>query len=80
MTRDQGPDSTCGRSLSDCLKNLVEGLDVISCIYTLILVERYLLHDLDIREVVIIFIQCNAMEVGEVEDWDKLVNSNLGLA
>jgi len=63
-----------------CLKNIVDNLDVSSCISTFMLVDRYVPQDLGIREVVIRFMQCKATEVVEVEDWDKLVDSHPALA
>ena len=44
------------------------------------LVDRYMPQDWNLREVVIKYIQCNATEVVEVEDWDKLLDSNRALA
>jgi len=63
-----------------CLKNIVDNLDVSSCISTFMLVDRYMPQDLNIREVVIKFLQCKATEVVEVEDWDKLGDSHPALA
>ena len=63
-----------------CLKNIVDNLDVSSCISTFMLVDRYMPQDLNLREVVIMFMQCKAIEVVEVEDWDKLVASHPALA
>jgi len=63
-----------------CLKNLVEGLDVPSCISTLMLVDRYLPQDQNMREMVIMFMQCKAKEVVEEEDMIKLIKSNPVLA
>ena len=63
-----------------CLKNIVDNLDVSSCISTFMLVDRYMPQDLNLREVVIMFMQCKAIEVVELEDWDKLVASHPALA
>jgi len=63
-----------------CMKNIVDNLDVSSCISTFMLVDRYVPQDLGMREVVIRFMQCKATEVVEVEDWDKLVDSHPALA
>ena len=63
-----------------CLKNLVESLDVSSCISTLVLVDRYLPQDQNMREMVITFMQCKAMEVVEEEDWVKLKDRSPELA
>jgi len=57
-----------------CLKKLVDSLEVSSCISTLMLVDSSL------REVIIMFIQCKAMEVVEEEDWDQLMDSFPDLA
>jgi len=59
-----------------CVKNLMEGLTVSSCISTLILVDRYMPHDGDFREKVIVFIVCKAEEVVELEEWNQLVRSH----
>jgi len=63
-----------------CLKNMVDSLDVASCISTFMLVDRYVPQDRDLRELVIMFMQCKAMEVVEEEDWDKLMKGHPDLA
>jgi len=63
-----------------CLKNLVESLEVSSCISTLVLLDRYLPQKRYMREMVIMFMQCKAMEVVEHEDWVKLKERSPGLA
>jgi len=66
--------------LEACLKNLIESLDVPSCISTFILVDRYQQQNRDLREIVIEFIKCKATEVVEEEDCDELVCSHPALA
>jgi len=63
-----------------CVKNLVDSLEVSSCIPTLVLVDRYLPQDQNMREMVITFMKCKAMEVVEEEDWVKLMNRSPDLA
>ena len=59
-----------------CLKNFVESLDVASCISTFMLVDRYAPQDLNLREKVIMFMKCKAVEVVDEEVWDKLMESS----
>ena len=40
-------------------------------------VDRYLIQDQNMREMVIMFMQCKAMEVVEEEDWVKLKERSL---
>jgi len=63
-----------------CLKNLVESLDVASCVSTFMLVDRYVPQDRNMRGLVIMFMQCKAMEMIEEEDWYKLMSSHSDLA
>jgi len=63
-----------------CLKNLIESLDVPSCISTFILVDRYQPQNRNMREMVIEFIKCKTIEVVKEEDCDKLVDSHPALA
>jgi len=63
-----------------CLKNLIESLDVASCISTFILVDRYQTQNRDLREMVIEFIKCKAVEVVKEKDSDKLIDSHPALA
>jgi len=59
-----------------CLKNFVEMLDVASCISTFKLVDRYAPQDLNLREKVIMFMKCKAVEVVDEEVWDKLMEKS----
>ena len=61
-----------------CLKNLVDNLDVPSCISTFMLVDRYMPQNM--REIVIKFMQCKAIGVVEQEDWIKLMEKKSDLA
>jgi len=63
-----------------CLRNLVDHLDISSCISTFMLVDRYLPQDQHLRKMVIMFMQCKAVEVVEEEDMVKLMDSNPVLA
>jgi hypothetical protein len=66
-----------------CLRNLVEKLEVSSCITTYIMVaDRYLPSDSsgNLRELVIKFMRCKAEEVVETDNWDKLMDNHPSLA
>jgi len=56
-----------------CVKSLVDSLDVSSCISTLIMVDRFIPHYDRVKEEVIKFIKCKAVELVDMEDWDKLM-------
>jgi len=58
-----------------CMQNLVESLDVPSCISTFILVDRFLPHGGEVREKVVKFMMCKAAEVVDLEACDKLVDT-----
>jgi len=61
-------------SLKDaCSDYLIASLDVQTCISTFVMVDRYLPQDYKVREKVILFMKCKALEVVESEDWDKLI-------
>ena len=59
-----------------CVKNLMKGLSVSSCISMLLLVDRYMPHDADLREKVKVFIVCKAEEVVELEEWNQLAETH----
>jgi len=59
-----------------CLKNFVESLDVSSCITTFMLVDRYAPQDLNLREKIIMFMKCKAVEIVDEEVWGKLMESS----
>ena len=63
-----------------CFKNLIESLDVASCISTFILVDRYQPQNRNMREMVIKLLKCKVTEVVKEEDCDKLVDSHPALA
>ena len=63
-----------------CVKNLLDNLDILSCISTLVLVDRHLPPSSTVREGIIKFMTCKAAQVVEVEDYRKLVDNYPGLA
>ena len=65
----------------NCLKSLMERLDVVSCISTFIMVaDRYMQSVGNLKEMVMKFMKCKAEEVVELEDWDKFVDNHAALA
>jgi len=58
-----------------CIQNLLECLDVPSCISTFIMVDRFLPHGGEVREKVVMFMKCKAAEIVDLEDCKKLVDN-----
>jgi len=58
-----------------CVDILVNSLDVSTCITTLILADRFIPHVVSVREDIIKFMKCKAVEVVDEEDWDKLMDN-----
>eukprot|EP00092_Neocalanus_flemingeri_P059730 GFUD01071490.1.p1 GENE.GFUD01071490.1~~GFUD01071490.1.p1 ORF type:complete len:372 (+),score=93.14 GFUD01071490.1:52-1167(+) len=58
-----------------CVENLLASLDVLSCISTFILMDRFLPRDVMVREKVTTFMKCKGEEVIETDEWEKLVVS-----
>jgi len=58
-----------------CVDSLVNSLDVSTCISTLILADRFIPHVVSVREDIIRFMKCKAVEVVDLEDWDKLMDN-----
>jgi len=63
-----------------CLKSLIERLDVVSCISTFIMADRYMPIGGPLKEMVIKFMKCKVEEVVTLEDWEKLVTNHPALA
>ena len=63
-----------------CVENLLESLDVRSCISTFIMVDRYFPQGGELRENVVLFMKCKAEEVVDMKDWDKLMATYPSLA
>eukprot|EP00092_Neocalanus_flemingeri_P021033 GFUD01022787.1.p1 GENE.GFUD01022787.1~~GFUD01022787.1.p1 ORF type:complete len:375 (-),score=78.34 GFUD01022787.1:99-1223(-) len=58
-----------------CAESILASLDVPSCISTFIMMDRFLPQDVRVRERLIMFMKCKAVEVIETDDWEKLVVS-----
>merc|ERR1712096_274602 len=55
--------------------NLLDSLDVSSCISTFIMVDRFFPHGGEVREKVVMFLKCKAEEIVDLEDCGKLVDN-----
>eukprot|EP00092_Neocalanus_flemingeri_P094703 GFUD01120434.1.p1 GENE.GFUD01120434.1~~GFUD01120434.1.p1 ORF type:complete len:376 (-),score=78.86 GFUD01120434.1:66-1193(-) len=58
-----------------CAESILASLDVPSCISTFIRMDRFLPQDVRVRERLIMFMKCKAVDVIQTDDWEKLVAS-----